>query len=271
VRLERIDATSADVILQTGGRLRARHVIVATNPVTPNLPSWSGRYRHSSHITLTAVAAGLRLAVIGGGLTAAQLAVGACERGARVSMLSRAPLRRANFDADPGWLGQRELGPFLAEPNWSARVHTLRRARQGSMPEAWADRLRQLAGSGALDVRESAVVTASANNELRLGDGGQIAVDEVWAATGWKPAVLSDPLLGPFLRPFETAGGLPILDDHCRVPGTVVHLSGPAAALQVGALAANLAGARIAAERIVGAMTTLPDKQYPHPKERRSR
>jgi hypothetical protein len=43
---------------------------------------------------------------------------------------------------------------------------------------------------------------------------------------------------------------------------------GTAAALQVGALAPNLAGARIAAQRIVAALTGLPepaDAQYPTP------
>jgi hypothetical protein len=61
------------------------------------------------------------------------------------------------------------------------------------------------------------------------------------------------------------AGGLPVLDACCRWPATEVHLMGELAALQAGPLAPNLAGARIAAERIVSAMATLPDLQYPIP------
>jgi hypothetical protein len=55
--------------------------------------------------------------------------------------------------------------------------------------------------------------------------------------------------------PNQIVNGLPVLDEHLRWPGCELFLMGPWAALQVGPVARNLYGGRMACDRIVPALT----------------
>ncbi len=55
--------------------------------------------------------------------------------------------------------------------------------------------------------------------------------------------------------PIDVVHGLPVLDQHLRWPGCELFLMGPWAALQVGPVARNLFGAKLACDRIVPALT----------------
>ena len=67
---------------------------------------------------------GKRIAVIGGGMTAAHLALGALERGAAtVLLIARSPVTFQEFACSPGWTGSKLLAGFEEVASW--QVHEL--------------------------------------------------------------------------------------------------------------------------------------------------
>jgi hypothetical protein len=261
------------VVLESGAIHDAATAVIAANRTTPRFPNWvpTGEARavtHAAHVDPSGVGPGERVVVVGGGLTAAQLCVAAMRGGAEVTLVARHPLRCSDSDVEPGWLSRYLLGPYLAEPDWERRAAMFRAARRGSMPACWADILHRAASKGHIVLHESAGVsamTAGKDGHTLLTAAGPIDADRVWLATGWNLDARTDPLMASLLHAGTTTCGLPLLDSGCAIPETTVHLTGAAAALQTGAFAPNLAGARIAAERIVATLCDLVERQYPVP------
>jgi hypothetical protein len=75
-------------------------------------------------------------------------------------------------------------------------------------------------------------------------------------ATGSQLDVAHWPLLADVQAtyPAEIVKGLPVLDHHLRWPGCNLFVMGGAAALQLGPVARNLFGGRLASDRIVQAL-----------------
>jgi hypothetical protein len=261
------------VELESGAINDAATVVIAANQTTPRLPGWAPTgeghaVTHAAHVHPSGVGLGERVVVVGGGLTAAQLCAAAMRRCAEVTLVARHPLRCSGTDVEPGWLSRYLLEPYLAEPDWERRAGIYRATRRGTMPAFSADVLRRAVSQGHLVLHESAEVsamTASGDGQTLFTTAGPINVDRVWLATGWTFDARTDPLMAPLLHVGTTTCGLPLLDAGCAIPGTTVHLTGAAAALQTGAFAPNLAGARIAAERIVATLCDLVERQYPVP------
>lgn len=273
-----LDGDTALVELASGCRLRADHVVIASNPATPRIPSWAtaahptratpcGVVRHADTVDMSQVLPEQRIVVVGGGLTAAQLALGAARAGAQVTLLPPGPLRSSVTDIDPTWLGPHQLRPYFAEPDWERRSQIYHQARRGTIPPSWIEEIHHAADTATLDLHESATITAvhlDGPTATAETTSGPIDADQIWLATGWDHNCRHDPLISS-LRPALTTTGLPIIDTALRIPGSAVHLMGAAAALQIGAAAPNLAGARIASERLLTELTGTRPTQYPHP------
>lgn len=281
-RIERIVNSGRGLwaMLADGNRLLAQRVVLATNTRVPRLPSWArdlaeqappGRILHTEELDLRGVRlGGERVMVIGGGLTAGQIALTALTRGATVTLVSRGRLRRQVFDVQGGWLTPTELRGFYAEPAARRRVELIEAARRSSMTPAVVFGLAEGISTGVVHLREGCEVR-SANWD---GSGWRVNLDQrteevqrIWLATGTSPRLATESLLAQVIasQPTEVASGLPVLDSACRWPGTEVHLMGGLAALQLGPAARNLAGARMAAERIVPCVTPLDRYQYVQP------
>jgi cation diffusion facilitator CzcD-associated flavoprotein CzcO len=208
-----------------------------------------------------------RVAVIGGGITAAQSAMFLAGRSGpgRVVLISRHPPRLADFDSDPGWLGPRFLAGFHAESDLGRRREAIRRARnRGSMPHDVASELRGAVVRGELDVVHGEVLGAEAGRGrtgMRLqGRGPQgepfgLEADRVLLATGF---AADRPGRGWLDEAIEACAlplapcGYPALDPSLRW-SKGLYAMGPLAELEVGPAARNIAGARMAAERLVSA------------------
>lgn len=260
-----VDATGQPVLeLDDGSHLAADRVVVATNArraVVPAAlrelvddPRLSTGERADVRRTPTA-----RIAIVGGGLSAAHLAIGAARRGARVTMLTRRRLTVRRFDVHPGWLGPRKLRPFAAEADPAVRRRAIDAARGGgSIPPAIHTRLRDCVEAGLVDLRERVTVAAAdasaAAITLHLDDGATIDTDHVWLATGGRIDVASDPLTVGLTDRTVVADGLPELAADLSIPGTRVHLVGAVAGLRLGPTAGNLIGHRRAAARIAAAV-----------------
>lgn len=211
----------------------------------PNVPPW----RH--------------VAVIGGGITAAQTAIAlARAKPGAVTLLSRHTPRVEQFDSDICWIGERCLRGFRRSDDPDFRRSIIRRARnRGSMPHDVLKQLRNAERRGQLLVRRGEVVRWDVDplgQGVLLHIGGAqvpLAVDRVLLATGFdqgRPGgeFIADAIDAHGLR---CAGcGYPVVDPLLRWHPRV-HVMGPLADLEIGPVARNIIGARLAATRLVHA------------------
>ncbi|MDL5050498.1 FAD/NAD(P)-binding protein [Oscillatoria amoena NRMC-F 0135] len=246
----------------------AKRVVLATGNGQVQLPQWAkslqlcDRLCHSSQVDLRHLhLAGEKILIVGGGLTSGHLAVGAIRKGANVTLMLRRSLQEKLFDADPGWLGPKYLKSFEAELSWEERILTIQQARNGgSMTPAIATQLRRLTHAGSLTLAEVCQVQDAAWQgqgwQVQCDNGQMLGCDRLWLATGSSFNANTLPLLAEIQRTYPTdiIQGLPILDENLRWPGCELFITGGLAALQLGPVARNLAGARMASSRIVPAL-----------------
>ncbi len=253
-----------------GSQQEVHHLVVATGPTAPVLPTWlnglvDGSYpslalQHSQDVDLEACGDlnGQDILIVGGGLTSAHLSLGAIKRGARVMLLIRRNLRSKPFDADPGWLGPKYLKAFQRETWWRQRLQAIQCARDGgSITPHLLHALRQEEIRGRIELLEHAQVHGAKWLHGRWtvqlhGSGAELSADRLWLATGHHGGVSHHPLAAQLQhqRPIELVDDWPVLKDDLRWPQTSVHLMGGLASLQLGPAARNLYGARVAAQRI---------------------
>lgn len=259
----------AHVTVETDrGALRARRVVLAIGAGDAlRRPGWSARLLAASptapvlHVfdaafDRRAVPAGERVAVVGGGLTASQLAVALGAQGCRVVLIRRRAPDTQWFDADPGWVGPKEMAGFLATSDPDARRRQIRAARHlGSVtPEAAADLDRAVA-VGQVRVVEGSVEGArhaAGGPVLLTVDGRAEVVGRVVLATGLGADRPGGALVDGLVRDHGlrcASCGYPLVDEGLRWHPRVA-VSGPLAELELGPVARNLAGARRAGERL---------------------
>ena len=261
---------SGFVVETDQGALAARRVVLAVGRERLRWPPWAHRLREQGgqvdHILdpsfdRTRVHEG-RIAVLGGGISAAQAALSLSRQigeAGNVVLVRRHDERIHEFDSDPGWLGPRHLAGFHRERDWRRRRRAIRGARaSGSMPGDVAGELREAVEESAVSLCEADVVSASrmpGGVALALDRGAEdLCVDRVVLATGFHP----DRPGGPWVaRAIEEIGlpcapcGYPVVDRRLEwAPG--LYAAGPLAELELGPAAPNIAGARMAAARLVG-------------------
>lgn len=257
--------------LQDGQTVLARRVVMATGSAIVQIPEWVNnmsvpyppdRLVHSNKIDLRSLQlAGEKILIVGGGLTSGHLAIGAIQRGAQVSLISRRSLTEKLFDADPGWLGPKYLKGFHAEPDWAKRWQMIQQARNGgSLTPAMMTQLRRAQHSDRLTFHpQCQVISAQWQGkswQVLCEDGMTHEYDRIWLATGTRFDVTADSLFTEMLKayPIPVVNGLPVLDSCLRWSGCELFVMGGLAALQVGPTARNLSGARMASDRIVPAL-----------------
>ncbi|THE66762.1 thioredoxin reductase [Salinadaptatus halalkaliphilus] len=214
--------------------------------------------------------------VVGGGITAAQLALCLCE-GDDVTLLSRGELEEAAIEADPRWINWNHTDSQLHRypPGSQTRYETVREARNdGTVPPRLAERLESAREADELTIRHGEVRSArtvAGRVRLLLAKGGYCSGDRVVLATGFEP-VFEHPFVdrvADSLALERGYRGMPVLDDETlawrdeRGNASPVYVTGALAAGTVGPLAGNIAGARRAADRITGALECRPRRPAP--------
>lgn len=243
-----------EVHLDTGAVLHARQVLWAGNPRRCRVPhgvELGGGVEHSSSVDLSRVRAGERIAVLGGGQTAGQLALRAAQRGAAVSLISRGPRRIASLDVDAGWLMGDHLDPFRAIADPGERRLVVERVQCGSMT---ADLDIELQRARVTRFADAGDITARPHGAGAVAGfaGIECMVDRVWSATGSVPDLRSAPALAALAdRGAPHVNGWPVLDGALRW-GDGLFVAGALAALTLGPAAGNLGGARAAADLLAG-------------------
>lgn len=198
-----------------------------------------------------------RVAVIGGGISAGQVALRLLDAGHEVHLIARHALRQHQFDSDPGWLGPKSMRRFDKETNPDRRREMIGEARhRGSVPPEVRRALRQAFESGRVTWHEAEVQAAETSPDglnLTLSSDDALEVDRVLLATGFRAerpgGALIDGLIASAALPCAQCG-YPIVDTALRWHPRV-HVTGPLAELELGPVSRNIAGARRAGDRLL--------------------
>ncbi|MBK8263901.1 MAG: FAD/NAD(P)-binding protein [Nannocystis sp.] len=258
----------AIVEMADGGRVEAEQVVLAVGSGDqPLWPEWAAPLRREGRIahvfdpgfSVPDPPPWGRVVVIGGGITAAQVALRlAADPLVSVTVVSRHPPRVHQFDSDPGWLGPLHMRAFEREMDPGRRRAMIQGARhKGSMPAEVQRALRRAIQAGAI-----AWIQGEVGRCQRAGEGlllscpsGPLSADFVLLATGFEArrpgGALVEGLISAEGLACETCG-YPRIDAGLRWHPRV-FVSGPLAELTLGPTARNIAGARRAAEAIVRA------------------
>ena len=269
--IKRASRSRFQLVLDTGETIIARRVVLATGSGKVQFPNWvekitsdypSDKLCHSQQVNLQRLnLTGEHILIVGGGLTSGHLAKGAINLGATVTLMTRKQLQSKIFDADPGWLGPKYLKDFHAETDWSARYQQIQQARNGgSMTPDIMLQLSQAVSEGKVSIDECCQVSDVKwqNNlwQVSCHDGSKHQFNRIWLATGTRFNAKEHPLLQDVLKiyPTETVNGLPILDEHLRLPKSNFFIMGGLAALRIGPVARNIGGGKMAVRLIVPAI-----------------
>jgi hypothetical protein len=244
------------VRLDGGQTISAEHVVLTHGARRPTVPPWTvdSPAVHADDVDLTAVDENSRVVIVGGGITAAHLAIAAYARGASVHLVCRRPIVEREFDSDPGWLGPKYMRGFRSMTDATKRAEAVRHARGGGSVPSWLARQLDALSTrpGSRLHRVVGDIVGWDGTAVHLATGASIQADAVWCATGWCTDAASDDLLGPLLLQADgvAVDGFVCLDHLQRIPSTPVHVTGPPASLALGPSAGNLSGARRSARAV---------------------
>ncbi|MBZ0284081.1 MAG: lysine N(6)-hydroxylase/L-ornithine N(5)-oxygenase family protein [Anaerolineae bacterium] len=195
--------------------------------------------------------------VVGGGITAAQTAIALALRApGTVTLLMRHTPRIHQFDSDTGWITPHYLDGFYHLSDYTARRKMIVEARhRGSLPVDVAKELERAVQDNLLIQQTDEVVGAQrtpSGINLHLASGDHLTTDCLVLATGFTPHRPGGEWLDVAIQNYElptAPDGYPIIDRTlCWSPG--LYVTGPLAELEIGPVARNFIGARLASERI---------------------
>jgi Pyridine nucleotide-disulphide oxidoreductase len=192
-----------------------------------------------------------RLAIIGGGLTAAQAVVRFVRRGATVTWIMRHSERFRCADVNAKFFRPEGRAQFMSL-DMPGRQSLLLRERRSSVMFELRPELARLEGEGSVSVfRDQGDVRVERVRDewlVTTAAGGEIWSDDVCACLGLQSRLPE--VLAPLL--VEVAGPYPTLDDQ-TLESSVKDLFflGGLASLAIGPPAKNLDGARVGSQRIV--------------------
>lgn len=251
----------------TDGALDADRVVLAIGlSEQPYWPEWTQQYRDDARIhhifepdfKREMLPDWERAVVVGGGITAAQVALALADRNpGTVTLVRRHDERVFDFDSDVGWMNAINLRGFAQIDNPDERRKVIRQARhRGSMPRDVANALSAAAQSGAIRLLETGVDSLSLERDrlcLMLSHGETLTADQIILATGYvqsRPGgTLTDELVSDYALPVA-ACGYPIVTPTLEWTNGL-HVSGPLAELEIGPAARNIIGARMAGQRLI--------------------
>ena len=278
-----------------GEPIEAENVVLALGiGDQPNWPSWAthlksqdsrARLQHifSPEFRRDEIAENQDVAIVGAGITAAQLALSLLEvnPNRQITIVSRHSLQAEDFDSDPGWLGPTLLKYFDRETDYAKRRSMIVEARnRGSLASEVMRRLLDaIFKKKTINLELAEIDSASFDlagrkmnlqirsfelDETHYQNTGEIEfkfcdrahfleADTVVLATGFEAkrpggTFVDDAIHNLNLPTAED--GFPIVDRYLRWRKGL-FVMGPLAELEVGPASRNISGARMAVERIV--------------------
>ncbi len=203
---------------------------------------------------------GEEIVIVGGGISAAQLAHGLVKKSVKnVTLISRETFQTYQFDSDPGWIGGKYLRDFEKIDDYSRRREIINaERRRGSLPPDICVGLKNLICKKQVrfivDDIEFVRLTKTNRLEIKLRKtSARVAADRIIFATGFATSRPGGDLIDQLISEFGLACapcGYPIVDSSLQwQPG--IFVSGPLAELEIGPVARNIVGARLTAKRLI--------------------
>ncbi len=206
--------------------------------------------------------------IVGGGITAAQLASSLAQPGREITLFARSPFRINTLEAPTEWMHMASVLERLHElpPASRAREQLVADARHdGAIAPSVFCRLRRAIDNGAISLEQTEIVAATeaGGTVVVTGENGRArCLDHVLCATGF-----GSPYDGSLIKRLRDSTslatgyrGAPVLADETLqwkdedgMP-TRVAVSGACAQGVLGPFARNIIGARRSGERIVAAI-----------------
>ena len=257
-------------VATTAGTFVTQNFFLSLGMMEPDYPSFASCLRgHDARIQhvfdlnyeVGELPAGERVAVIGGGITAAQVACSIAAQNRHVSLICRRKLSPGEgTTSSDDWLDPSRRAKLTVLP-WQERFAVLRKeGDRGTVPIWEMERVTKACDAGQIDLQVSRVaqlIPTRTAVEIAFPDGRVKTVDAVVMATGLKKA-LYDWVAesGQEMKLPTDASGLPILGDSLEWgKGSGIFLMGHLAGPVVGPFAANISGGVIAAQLIVDHLT----------------
>jgi len=260
-----VSCEGVNVGLSTGESLTAHNVVLALGASEqPAWPEWASRettgvhhvFESETEMWPTSLET---ICVVGGGITAGQVALRLLREGHQVHMVSRHALREHQFDSDPGWIGPKYMVGFARITDVDQRRTVIGEARhRGSVPPDVHQALRAAISDGQLKWHRTEVLQldeGAPGLSVRLLNQTRLDVSRVLLATGFSANRPGGEMLDALIRSAKlpcASCGYPIVDHALRWHPRI-YVSGPLAELELGPTARNITGARRAGDRLVKA------------------
>ena len=210
-----------------------------------------------------------KIAIVGGGLTAATLAKNLTDIDVEVVMIIRRSLKIQQFDFEPSWLGPKALNRFSKESDWDKRREMVQKARgEGSVTPEIAEALAKARSDGKLHLQTGVNIRHIDGNsvlQVKTTESMINDVDLVVLATGFRFDLHRYRFLSELTEQhkIQTLRGLPILDNRLQLlPVQNLFGSGVMAQLEIGPAAGNVAGISLAYERMREKVLAAIPKPY---------
>lgn len=274
-RFLRLSVSAAD---GTEHEIVSRDVVLAIGTPPPHIPQPFLGVEPIKHVydptfNRRAIPNGAKVAIVGGGIAAAHLALDLIERLGHVTILNRDPFYPAQFDSDPCFIGPKCGDSFREISDYGGRRRTLQDCRRpGSIPPDLFARIESMRENGLLtivptEIRAARVAIDGGDRFVGIEVTGTGAVpfyrryDEVVLATGFAPGPPQVDLVSLIAAKNSLPlhdDGFPIVTEYLGWEGPrqnphngKIFCSGALAELELGPPARNIIGAHLAGRRIV--------------------
>jgi hypothetical protein len=239
---------SWSVTCVSGTELQSRRIILALgkNLQIPQLPDncfhvFSGKYPEKNLDS--------QISIIGGGISAVQLAMHLADSGKSVQVYSKHPLKAVEYDNDPCFIGPRCGDSFLHEPSWDNRYTMIKKHTfPGSVPQRIISDFERYLSKSRITFHVSPEIHIKPDS-IQTNKG--TIRNQCIFATGFGNKV--HPFLANLSQKLHLpthSSGLPILKKKLEWTEGL-YVSGAGAELQLGPGAPNIIGARRAGFRIL--------------------
>ncbi|BBM83437.1 FAD/NAD(P)-binding protein [Candidatus Uabimicrobium amorphum] len=242
------------------GTVDTKRVLLAIGSDSLHLPDWAKEVNAQHIFSPTFHRQKLdhckSVAVVGGGISAAQTAMAMARQcaEAKVVLVTNHEPDIHRFDSDPGWIGG-YLREFHKIEDYSVRRETINNARhRGSMTQEVAMTLKQMIAKNKIRMVVDHIKDVRSRDDDYVLQTAEESIncDRVILATGFEkkcPGQWLQSIISQCNLP-QAACGYPIVDKNLHWAYNI-FVSGALSELEIGPVARNIVGARIAASRIV--------------------
>ncbi|MDG0843205.1 lysine N(6)-hydroxylase/L-ornithine N(5)-oxygenase family protein [Staphylococcus equorum] len=200
--------------------------------------------------------------VVGSGISAAHLCLRLLkENNNTIHLWTNKKIDVHDFDADPGWLGPKNMSSFNAIQSPEKKFDIIKRERhRGSMPKELELRLKKYIKQNRLIMHVNELTDVQHHHICT--DNYCLYYDHILLATGFKNSIMQQPIIKQLTNHFQapiTSCGLPLISSTLEWLPNLFVTSG-LADLVLGPFARNIMGGREAALRIAEAYDEIENK-----------